>query len=121
MFDLMEGFFGDGEMDLARPVAGYLEEEPRRAEAFLAAYLGREPARPGLRERLAVYLLRDRLIIWEYVQRRTVGRVAPREPRPRLRPPSDPDLTLREWVEPYLAEAGALTARYGSGALSAEA
>lgn len=29
---------------------------------------------------------------------------------PRMRLPSDPDLTLREWVEPYLAEAGALLA-----------
>ncbi|HET7769762.1 MAG TPA: hypothetical protein VFN74_13375, partial [Chloroflexota bacterium] len=88
---------------------------------FLAAYLDRAAARPGLSERFAVYLLRDRLIIWEYVQRRTVARVAPRDRRPRLRPPSDPDVTLREWVEPYIAEAGTLIARHTSVAPGAEA
>lgn len=119
VFDLMEGFFGDGEMDLARPVAGYLEEEPRLAQAFLATYLDRAPARPGLRERLAVYMLRDRLIVWEYFQRHEVARGT--SPGVRLKPPWDPDVTLREWAEPYIAEAGALIAVHGSGASSAEA
>ena len=109
VFDLMEGFFGDGEMDLARAVAGYLEEKPQRAQAFLAAYLDRAPARPGLGERFAVYLLRDRLIIWEYFQRPEVARGTSSHGL-RLKPPWDPDVTLREWVEPYIAEAGALIA-----------
>jgi hypothetical protein len=31
------------------------------------------------------------------------------------------DATLREWAEPYIAEAGALIAMHGSGASSSEA
>ncbi len=119
VFDLMEGFFGDGEMDLARPVAGYLEEEPLRAQAFLAAYLDRASARPGLSERFAVYLLRDRLIVWEYFQRHEVARGTSHGLR--LKPPWDPDVTLREWAEPYIAEAAALIARHGSGGWSSDA
>ena len=119
VFDLMEGFFGNGEMDLARPVAGYLEKDPLLAQTFLATYLDRAPARPGLRERFAVYLLRDRLIVWEYFQRREVARGMSNGSR--LKPPWDPDVTLREWAEPYIAEAGALIAMHGSDASSSEA
>jgi hypothetical protein len=66
------------------------------------------PQRP---ERFAVYMLRDRLIIWEYVQRQDLVRVQP-TPR-RLRPLWDPDLTLQDWVEPYLREARILTTHVG--------
>jgi hygromycin-B 7''-O-kinase len=107
VFDLMEGFFGDGEMDLVRSMAGYLDEDPQLARAFLTAYVERMPARPGFAERFGVYMLRDRLIIWEYVQRHDIPRVQPAGGR--LRPPWDPDLTLREWEEPYITEARALT------------
>ena len=120
VFDLMEGFFGDGEMDLARPVSGYLEEEPLLAQAFLATYLDRAPARPGLSERFAVDMLRDRLIVWEYFQRPEVARGTSSHGL-RLKPPWDPDVTLRECAEPYIAEAGALIAMHGSGASSSEA
>jgi hygromycin-B 7''-O-kinase len=118
VFDLMEGFFGDREMDLARPVGGHLEEDPLLAQAFLAAYFDRVPARPGFGERFAAYMLRDRLIIWEYVQRHGVTGAMPHPMR--LRPPWDPDLTLRAWAEPYIAEAGALIAPHQSGASSSE-
>jgi len=63
VFDLMEGFFGDGEMDLVRSVAGYVEEDPRCAQAFLTAYVEHMPPRHGFAERFAVYMLRDRLIV----------------------------------------------------------
>lgn len=36
---------------------------------YLKTYLGRCPPRPGFAERFAVYMLLDRAIIWEYVQR----------------------------------------------------
>ena len=111
VFDLMEGFFGDGEMDLVRPVAGYLEEDPQLAQAFLMAYVERMPVRPGFAERFAVYMLRDRLIIWEYVQRQDLARIQP-APR-RLRTPWDTDITLQDWVEPYLREARILTTHVG--------
>lgn len=91
VFDLMEGCVADGEMDLCRPVIAYLDEDAELARAFLAAYLAQRPPRPGIRRRLPVYLLRERLFVWEYFQRS--GHT----------PLWAPDLTLREWVEPYLA------------------
>lgn len=66
-----------------------------------------------------MYLLRDRLIVWEYFQRREVARGTSHGVR--LKPPWDPDVTLREWAEPYIAEARSLIAMHGSGASSSEA
>jgi hypothetical protein len=64
-------------------------------------------------------MLRDRLIVWGYFQRPEVAAPAT-SPNLRLRPPWDPDLTLREWAEPYVAEGGALIAMHRSGASSSE-
>jgi hypothetical protein len=92
VFDLMEGHFGDGESDLCRQLGLYQEEGAAElARAFARAYLDRKPPRPGFARRLPVYLLRDRLIIWEYCQ------------RPDVATPWDPRLTLREWAAPSLA------------------
>jgi hypothetical protein len=70
LFDLMEYYMGNGEADLARPVAIYLDagqhRDVRLAQAFGAAYLERRPARPGFAERYTLFMLRDRLIAWEY-------------------------------------------------------
>ncbi len=96
VFDLMEAAFGDGEMDLSRQTAAYLDEDGELARAFLRTYLGLRPPRPGFADRFPVYMLRDRLIIWEYIQR-PVG-----EPRRDQRP------TLREWAEPYTSSLEAL-------------
>jgi hygromycin-B 7''-O-kinase len=91
VFDLMEAFFGDSEMDLSRQTAFYLDEDPELARMFLRTYLGLLPARPGFQERFPVYMLLDRLVVWEYAQ------------RPQEEPWWDPELTLREWAEPYTA------------------
>jgi hygromycin-B 7''-O-kinase len=91
VFDLMEAFFGDSEMDLSRQTASYLEADPELARMFLGTYLGLSPARPGFWERFPVYMLLDRLVVWKYAQ------------RPQHEPWWDPDLTLREWAEPYTA------------------
>ncbi len=70
LFDFMEYYFGDGEADLMRFIAIYLEQgqqrEVRLAQAFANSYLSHKPARAGFAERYALYMLRDRLIIWEY-------------------------------------------------------
>ncbi len=70
LFDLMEYYFGDGEADLMRLIAIYLDKEPqdgaRLAQAFGAAYLAARPAREGFAERYRLYMLRDRAIVWEY-------------------------------------------------------
>ena len=89
VFDLMEAFFGDREMDLSRQTAFYLKEDPELARMFLRTYLGLLPARPGFPERFPAYMLLDRLVVWEYAQ------------RPQGEPWWDPGLTLRQWAEPY--------------------
>ena len=96
MFDLMEASFGDPEMDLVRQTALYLDEEAELACRFLRTYLKARPPRPGFEERFPVYMLRDRLIVWEYFQ------------RPGTEPPWQQRLTLREWAEPYTSSLGAL-------------
>lgn len=70
LFDLMEYYCGDGEADLMRVIAIYLEEGQQHyvqlAQAFTRAYLTERPARPGFAERYELYMLRDRLIAWDY-------------------------------------------------------
>ena len=76
LFDLMEYYFGDGEADLMRLIAIYLDKEPqdgaRLAQAFATAYLAARPPRDGLQNfyaRYTLYMLRDRAIVWEYGNR----------------------------------------------------
>jgi len=92
VFDYMEPYFGDGEADLSRSVAGYVDEDPALARAFVRAYveqagLGNRPFRSGFADRFPIYMLLDRLIIWQFGQRHGVW--------------WDADLTLREWASPY--------------------
>jgi aminoglycoside phosphotransferase (APT) family kinase protein len=90
VFDLMEGCFGDGEADLSRPVSMYMEEESGLAREFVQAFLAKKPLRAGFKERFPIYMLHDRLIVWEYVQRTHPAWWSDQ-------------LTFRHWVEPYLA------------------
>jgi fructosamine-3-kinase len=90
IFDLMEAFFGDGEIDLSRQTVQYMQEDPELAHAFVRRYQELQPVRPGVRECFRVYLLWDRLVVWEYFQRRE------RET------PWKRGLTLRAWLEPIL-------------------
>lgn len=69
VFDLMEGYFGDGEIDLSRQVGVYMEEDPQLARGFIDAYRAQKPPRRGFEKRFPVYMLHDRLIIWTYFQR----------------------------------------------------
>jgi hygromycin-B 7''-O-kinase len=70
VFDLMEAIFGDGEFDLARQVAAYLDAgEVEWAKAFLDGYRQQGALRPHAYARLALYLTYDRLVIWEYFHR----------------------------------------------------
>jgi aminoglycoside phosphotransferase (APT) family kinase protein len=70
LFDFMEYYFGDGEADLMRLIAIYLDGDQqhgeRLAQAFGTAYLDRRPARAGFAERYPLYMVRDRAIAWEY-------------------------------------------------------
>ncbi len=81
-------YFGDGETDLSRVTAEYFDQDPEVAREFLATYLQLRAPRHGLRERFSLYMLLDRLIIWEYIQRHEVE-VASKMG------------TLRDWTERY--------------------
>lgn len=90
VFDLMEGYFGDGEIDLSRQIGVYLEEGPQLAYEFIHAYVAKKPPRPGFRERFPIYMLHDRLIIWEYFQRNSADWW-------------DDTVTFLRWMERYLS------------------
>jgi aminoglycoside phosphotransferase (APT) family kinase protein len=64
VFDLGEAYLGDGEEDVVRML--WLVEDPNERSAFVDAYTGNWPFRPGASERLVLYSLCDRLVVWEY-------------------------------------------------------
>jgi hygromycin-B 7''-O-kinase len=90
VFDLGGAYFGDGEADLRRLLATYLNEGGSLAKQFLSHYLKESPPRPGFEKRFPTYMLLDRLIIWEYAQR-SMPEAAARMG------------SLREWAERYTA------------------
>ncbi len=87
VFDLYPGF-KDPESDLSRPLVAYLDECPALAQEFFRAYSQRRPLRAGWRERFPLYMLGERLGMWEWAQREQ-------------RIWWDERLTLREWAEPF--------------------
>lgn len=70
VFDFMEALFGDGELDLVRQLAIYTDEkEPTWAKSFLDGYLECEPLRPMAKKRITLYMVYDRMVVWEYFHR----------------------------------------------------
>jgi hygromycin-B 7''-O-kinase len=88
-FDFMGCYFGDGETDLSRITAEYFDQKPELAREFLATYLRLRAPRSGFGERFSLYMLLDRLIIWEYVQRHEAEAASKMG-------------TLRDWTERYV-------------------
>ncbi len=85
VFDFMEPYLSDGEIDLCRTLCCYLEDDAaERAVAFVHSYTQQRPLRPGALERFPVYLLLDRFIIWNFGQRHGVW--------------WDDTLVFREWL-----------------------
>lgn len=68
VFDLMGAHFGDGEADLSRPIAEYLNKDPQLAYELFDAYRKKKPLRPGFAKRFPIYMLLDRAILWEFFQ-----------------------------------------------------
>lgn len=93
LFDLMECRFGDGESDLVRQATVYIdhcgEQGPGLVRTFGRGYREVRPFRARFPERMMLYLLRDRLIYWEYGHGPGRDWFAP-------------DLRLRKYVEGYL-------------------
>jgi aminoglycoside phosphotransferase (APT) family kinase protein len=96
VFDLGDAYAGDGEYDLARLSCLYGRRSGDELRAFIDAYTLARPPRAGFEERLALYILADRLFIWEYGQRNGIWF-------------TDPEQTLRAWAEPFVAIAEAAT------------
>lgn len=88
IFDLMDMYMGDGEADLPRSFVAFHRKDPPDGEAFVRAYADLRPLRPGFAARWRVYMLRDRLVFWEYGQRNNLW--------------FRPDMSLRQWAERYV-------------------
>lgn len=89
IFDLMECYAAEGEYDLARTFTGHVVGRPELAFAFLDAYAAIRGLRAGFVQRFRLYLLVDRLIMWEYGQRNSIW--------------FSEGLTFREYAEPGVA------------------
>lgn len=71
VFDLMEAYFGHGEADLARIYTRFIENDRKDlAEAFINNYaemVGTDIK--AVKHRLPAFLVMDRVIVWEWIQR----------------------------------------------------
>lgn len=95
LFDLMTFHYGDGLADLPRQFAMYTEEADGApyGDLFVASYMQAAAVEldgPAL-QRALLYLLADRLLVWEYFHR--PGHSGGPWPR---------DASLLEWLAPYL-------------------
>jgi len=68
VFDLTHAHIGDGEADISCAVAQYLDEDPKLACEFVQAYFGTKVPRAGLPSRYPIYMLDNRLRVWEFCQ-----------------------------------------------------
>jgi aminoglycoside phosphotransferase (APT) family kinase protein len=73
LFDLGGAHFGDSEADLSRTSAWYFDENRELAREFVLTYLSKHPAREEFGARFRIYMMLDRMIIWEFVQRHEGG------------------------------------------------
>jgi len=95
VFDLMEGIMGDGELDLIRQLAVYMMEvkKPVWAKSFLDGYRKRSSLRPQASQRLALYLIYDRMVVWEYFHRPD-----------NLSQWWDGAQSVEDWISPYISK-----------------
>lgn len=86
VFDFMEPYFADGEIDISRHLYCCLDsDDPDSAVAFISAFAKAGGFRPGAGLRMPIYAFLDRLIIWNFGWRHG-------------RPWWNPELSFRDWV-----------------------
>ena len=90
VFDLMAAHFGDGEADLSRAAAVYIDEDPQLAYTFIQAYVNKKPPRPGFARRFQIYMLLERHIIWSFCHEHGLVSWCKQ-------------WTFREWVSRYIS------------------
>jgi len=66
ILDFMTSAYGDGEQDLSRMIASLAFPNQDAARTFITAYRVRCPFRSGYKERFRIYMLIDRMILWQY-------------------------------------------------------
>lgn len=86
--DWMTAESGHPESDLARPLATDLQYRMGGIQAFFEGYRAMHPEMPGFRERFPVFMLWERLQLWQYWQARGEK--------------FKEGLGMREWIEPYV-------------------
>ncbi len=72
VIDWMTAEAGHPEADLCRYLTHHLQHGPDTGATFLTAYRSVHPERPGFGERFPLFMLWERLLIWEYGQRNRV-------------------------------------------------
>lgn len=88
VFDLMTSEFGDGLADTVRQACRYLDGAPLLARLFMAGW--RDAGGVGAAHRLPAYVIRERLLIWEYFSREA------------HRADWTRGTSFKAWCEPYL-------------------
>lgn len=89
IFDLMEGYIGFGESDLSRMFCCYIKHNRSDlAHSFIKSYIHHKGdiQIEDLAKRFPLFIILDRIIIWEWYQRNGRG----------------DGTNFLEWVEPYL-------------------
>jgi len=66
VYDLAYSHFGDGESEIYRAYAMYLEVDVDVAAEFISTYKALKPPREGFEKRLKVHLMGERLGMWEW-------------------------------------------------------
>ena len=89
VFDFATSHFGDGEEDISRMYAIYIDENVYLAKEFISEYKKRKPTREGFAGRLKIYSMRERIEIWSWAKNmKNVW--------------WDNSMSLRKWLEVYL-------------------
>ena len=91
IFDYMPAYFGDGEADFSRIISSYIDEYPEIVPLFLDSYIKNSNFRPNFEERFILYMLKDRLLIWQHGQNNCKHGIW-----------WDKDITFKEWIQKYI-------------------
>lgn len=90
VFDLMSVQFGEGLNDLPRQFSMFVDDDPDLAALFLRTYVG-ERVDDRTRSRLRLYLLHDRMVIWDFFHQPNWVHLW-----------NGGDIRFRDWCAPHL-------------------
>ncbi|HEY5107694.1 MAG TPA: aminoglycoside phosphotransferase family protein [Caulobacteraceae bacterium] len=69
LFDFHEARFADGALDIVRQACAYFDNEPPLAKVFVETYRKSAPPDPSVAQRMPLYIINDRMKLWEYFTR----------------------------------------------------